>query len=221
MHIYEKNGKQLPSVTTIIHSLGSDDIIKWANSLGFRHLKYEQELDKYAANGTMIHELLRGEVDKSFTPQVEFKDPIQRSEVLGYLTRFRNFIKDFNYETIFTEKTFASDNLGYGGTIDWYCRYYDKFNILNDFKTSKAVRFSHLLQLGGYNNLLKEEGIKLDGAAIILCNKKITSMFPIGIEDLEWYSKAFQILADYYNMTWQAEITPNIELLNALKSTNL
>ena len=58
MHIYEKDGKKLPSVTTIIHSLGNEEIIKWANSLGFRHIKYEQELDKYAQNGTLIHELL-------------------------------------------------------------------------------------------------------------------------------------------------------------------
>ena len=43
--------------------------------------------------------------------------------------------------------------------------------MLNDFKTSKAVRFSHLLQLGGYHNLLKENGIHIDGASIILCNK--------------------------------------------------
>ena len=54
MHIYEKDGKKLPSVTTIIHSLGNEEIIKWANSLGFRHIKYEQELDKYAQNGSLI-----------------------------------------------------------------------------------------------------------------------------------------------------------------------
>ena len=27
MHIYEKDGKKLPSVTTIIHSLGNEEII--------------------------------------------------------------------------------------------------------------------------------------------------------------------------------------------------
>ena len=91
--------------------------------------------------------------------------------------------------------------------------------MLNDFKTSKAVRFSHLLQLGGYRNLLLENGYNINGAAIILCNKKISSLYPIGLVDLEWYSEAFQKLADYYNMTWQHEIKPDMELLNTLKST--
>lgn len=219
MHIYEVNGRQVPSVTTIIHSLGNDEIIKWANSLGFRHLNYDKELEKYAANGTMIHDLLREEVDPNYKSEVVFKDPFQRSEVLGYLTRFRNLIKDYEFETIFTEKTFISDKLGYGGTIDWFALFFNKYYMLNDFKTSKAVRFSHLLQLGGYRNLLLENGYNINGAAIILCNKKISSLYPIGLVDLEWYSEAFQKLADYYNMTWQHEIKPDMELLNTLKST--
>lgn len=219
MHIYEADGKEVPSVTTIIHSLGNDEIIKWANSLGFRHLSYEKELDKYARNGTLIHDLLRGEVDPNYTPDVVYKDAFHRNECLGYLTRFRNMIKDYEFETIFTEKSFASAKLGYGGTIDWYARFFNKYNMLNDFKTSKAVRFSHLLQLGGYYNLLKENGITLDGASIILCNKKVSSMYPIGVSELKWYADAFQLLANYYLKTWKAEMKPNIELLNALKST--
>ena len=219
MHIYEKDGKKLPSVTTIIHSLGNEEIIKWANSLGFRHIKYEQELDKYAQNGTLIHELLRGEVDSNYTPQVEYKDAMHRVEILGYITRFRNMIQNYEYETIFTEKTFISSELGYGGTIDWFANFFHKFNMLNDFKTRKAVRFSHLLQLGGYHNLLKENGIHIDGASIILCNKNISSLYPIGIKDLEWYGNAFQILANYYNMTWQVEMKPDMDLLTTLKST--
>lgn len=219
MHIYELDGKKYPSVTTIIHSLGNDDIIKWANSLGFRHLKYEQELDKYAANGTMIHDLLRQEVDQSYKSNVIFKDEIQRTEVLGYITRFRNFIKDYEYTTVFTEKTFISKKLGYGGTIDWLANFFDKYLLLNDFKTSKAVRFSHLLQLGGYLNLLEENGYRPIGGSIILCNKKVSSMFPIDYNDLKWYAHAFQILAHYYNETWEHEIKPNMELLNTLKST--
>ena len=52
MHIYEKDGKEYPSVTTIIQSLGSEEIVKWANHLGFKHLDYTKELEKTAVNGT-------------------------------------------------------------------------------------------------------------------------------------------------------------------------
>lgn len=219
MHIYECNGKKLPSVTTIIHSLGNDEIIRWANSLGFRHLKYDQELEKYAENGTLIHDLLRGEVDPSYTPEAVYKDEIQRIQALGYLTRFRNFISLYDYETTFTEKAFMSESLGYAGTIDWVAKINHQFLMLNDFKTSKAVRFSHLLQLGGYNNLLVENGIHVDGASIILCNKKICTMYPINKTQLEFFSEAFNALAKYYLMTWEVEMKADTELYNALKST--
>ena len=57
MHIYEKDGKEYPSVTTIIQSLGSEEIVKWANHLGFKHLDYTKELEKTAINGTKVHDL--------------------------------------------------------------------------------------------------------------------------------------------------------------------
>ena len=79
----------------------------------------------------MIHDLLREEVDHNYKSEVVFKDPFQRTEVLGYLTRFRNMIKDYEFETIFTEKTFISDKLGYGGTIDWFALFFNKYYMLN------------------------------------------------------------------------------------------
>lgn len=218
MHIYELNGKQYPSVTTIIHALGNDAITKWANSLGFRHIDYTKELNKYSENGTLIHDLLRGEVDPYYKPEVSFKDEIQRIQALGYLTRFRNFIKDYTYDTIFTEKTLISENLGYGGTLDWLAKFNGRFLMLNDFKTSKAVRFTQLLQLGGYYNLLLEDGYNPDGASIILCNKKICSMFPINKAELEYYSNSFNILAKYYLMTYNKTMTFDDSLIKELKS---
>lgn len=218
MHIYESNGKKLPSVTTIISALGSDYITKWANSLGFRHIKYEEELNKYAERGTMIHDLLRGEIDQSYTPNIVYKDDMERLEVLGYLTKFRSFLSLYDYETIFCEKTLMSESLGYAGTIDWLAKI-NNFLMLNDFKTSKMVKFTHLLQLGGYNNLLKENGIYVDGASIILCNKKVTTMYPINKTQLEFYSEAFDNLAKYYLMTWEVQMQPDTELYNTLKST--
>lgn len=218
MHMYELNGNQYPSVTTIIHALGNDEITKWANSLGFRHINYEKELNKYAENGTMIHDLLREEVDPAYKSSVIFKDDIQRGEALGYLTRFRSFLNEYKYETIFTEKTFISETLGYAGTLDWLCKFNEKYLMLNDFKTSKAVRFTHLLQLGGYYNLLHENGFQLDGASIILCNKKVCSMYPINLAELQYYAEAFSILAKYYIMTYNKAMRADTGLLNDIKA---
>lgn len=218
MHIYEKDGKEYPSVTTIIQSLGNEEIIKWANYLGFKHIDYTKELEKTAINGTKVHELLRGEVDPTYTPQVTYKDEIERIIILGYLTRFRNFIQDYTYETIFTEKTFISEKLGYAGTLDWVAIFNNKFLMLNDFKTSKAVRFKHLLQLGGYYNLLIENNYDPDGASIILVNKKICSMYPINKIDLLYFADAFNILAKFYLMTYKKEPKADTNLLKQLKT---
>lgn len=218
MHIYEKDGKEYPSVTTIIHSLGNDEITKWANRLGFRHIDYEKELEKSSINGTKVHDLLRGEVDSSYTPKVEYKDDLERITLLGYLTRFRNFIQDYTYETIFTEKTFISEKLGYAGTLDWLATFNDKYLVLNDFKTSRAVRFGFLLQLGGYYNLLHENGYDPDCASIILVNKKLCSMYPINKSDLLYFANTFNILAQFYLMTYHKEPIADKELLLKLKT---
>ena len=219
MHIYEKDGKEYPSVTTILHSLGNDEIIKWANHLGFKHLDYEKELEKTSIIGTKVHDLLRGEIDPSYKPEITYKDELERITLLGYVTRFRNFIQDYTYETIFTEKTFISESLGYAGTLDWFAKINQKYIMLNDFKTSKAVRLKHLFQLGGYYNLLHENGYEPDGASIILVNKKLCSMFPISKSELLYFAEAFNILAKFYLMTYQKELNVDINLLNSLKST--
>ena len=218
MHIYEKDGKEYPSVTTIIQSLGSEEIVKWANHLGFKHLDYTKELEKTAVNGTKVHDLLRGEVDPNYTPQVTYKDEIERINILGHITRFRSFIQDYTYETIFTEKTFISEKLGYAGTLDWMAKFNHKFLMLNDFKTSKSVRFKHLLQLGGYYNLLIENNYDPDGASIILVNKKICSMYPINKTELLYFADAFNVLAKYYLMTYKKDTKADIELLKQLKT---
>ena len=218
MHIYEKDGKEYPSVTTIIQSLGSEEIVKWANHLGFKHLDYTKELEKTAINGTKVHDLLRGEVDPTYTPQVTYKDEIERINILGHITRFRSFIQDYTYETIFTEKTFISEKLGYAGTLDWLATFNDKYLVLNDFKTSRAVRFGFLLQLGGYYNLLHENGYDPDCASIILVNKKLCSMYPINKSDLLYFANAFNILAQFYLMTYHKEPIADKELLLKLKT---
>lgn len=217
MHIYEKDGKKYPSVTTIIHSLGSDEIVKWANSLGFRHVKYVDEMTKASDTGTKVHDLLRAEVDPDYKSTVTFADDLERINLLGYITRFRNFIEDYQYETIFTEKSIISETLGYAGTLDWLAKFNGQYLVLNDFKTSKAVRFGHLLQLGGYNNLLTELGYHLNGANIILVNKKLCSMYPISRKELLYYSDAFNKLANYYLMTYEHQMTPDTSLLEELK----
>ena len=54
---YHYNNIPVPRVTEILSkTIHEDYIVKWANYLGFKHLNYQDELDKYANIGTITHE---------------------------------------------------------------------------------------------------------------------------------------------------------------------
>ena len=54
---YNYNNIPVPRVTEILSkTIHEDYIVKWANYLGFKHLNYQDELDKYANIGTITHE---------------------------------------------------------------------------------------------------------------------------------------------------------------------
>lgn len=218
MHIYELDGQKYPSVTTIIHCLGNDSIIKWANHLGFKHQDYTKVMDESSKFGTKVHAALQREVEGNDGTQLEYADFIERTQVMTALGHFRRLMQLYEYETIFTEKTLISPKLGYAGTLDWLTKINFKYLMLMDFKTSKMVRFTMLLQLGGYSNLLKEAGYNLDGAGIILVNPKLSTLYPINNIELQFYAEAFQKLADYYLTIWQKEMKSDPDFGNLLKS---
>lgn len=202
MHIYESNGKKLPSVTTIVHAIGNEAITKWSNWLGFKHIKYEDELNRSANFGTLVHSHLQSIVDPS-AENLEVLEPANSVEKMDLdisLTYFRNLIRLYDFQTVFTEKTVVSEELGYAGTLDWLA-YMNGYLMLNDFKTSKQPRFGMMLQLGGYYNLLKTIGYDPDGASIITVNTNGAKLHPINKRDLLIYSEWFNDLAVFYNKT--------------------
>ena len=58
-------GEFYPSVTTVIHILGSKKISRWANYLGFKHMDFDKELLKAADFGTAAHAFCRQILDPS------------------------------------------------------------------------------------------------------------------------------------------------------------
>lgn len=217
MHIYTKNGIDYPSVTTILNCLGNEAITKWANHLGFMHKDYETVLNESAEFGTKVHSVLQHVVDPRVTINVTYKNNIEMLEIHNIEERFKKFIEAYQYKTIYTEHTIISPTLGYAGTMDWVAEFFMKYKMLLDFKTSKAVRFHQLLQLGGYSNLLKtEEGLDVDGAAIILANKKLCSMYVLNHDMLTRYGEAFNTLAMYYNSAANLEMQPDVSFFPEL-----
>ena len=219
MHIYEcPDGKRVPSVTTILQILGNKEIIYWANRLGFQHIDYETELNRLAINGTLMHTVVQHIVDPSLadTPIV-FKNKFEEEKYLKLGERFSNMIKNYSYNTIFTEKSFTSSKLGYGGTVDWFAEMAG-FNMINDFKSSKQVYMKHLLQLGGYYNLMTENGYHIDGGSIIIVNDRISLLYPINEDSLKHLGMIFNHIYFVYQNVIDRMIPFDDELLIKIKN---
>ena len=218
MHIYEcHDGKLVPSVTTILQILGSKEINKWANRLGFRHIDYETELNRLADNGTKMHSVVQHIVDPTLADiPIEFKDKFEEEYYMKLGEKFSLMIKDYTYSTIFTEKTFVSSKLGYGGTVDWFANM-SGFMMLNDFKSSKRVNMKHLLQLGGYYNLMTENEYTIDGGSIILVNDRVCTLYPINKDSLIHLGEIFNSIYYIYFNIIDKMIPYDDKLLNIIK----
>ena len=198
-HIYEcEDGKKVPSVTTILKILGSESLMRWANRLGFEHKDYFNELNISARRGTLVHQCIQQIVDKNATKvPISFANGFEERFVVASVDNFNRFIKKFPYETIYTEKPISSSKLGYGGTLDWYVKMAD-MKLIGDFKTSKSVYLKHLLQIGGYANILREQGEDPDGGFILTVNDQRAGIRFIDKDQLILLGKVFDHLAKYY-----------------------
>ena len=201
MHIYELDGAQYPSVTTVLSIIKEDSVIKWANSLGFRHRDYEAELKSYADFGTYIHAIM----EKYMMPKSDIviaQNIFWAKKTNDILENVEPVFKELDIgpdKTTFAEECIISPKLGFGGTLDWVGE--SKLGItLMDYKTSNRFKPKHPLQLSAYAYLLEEErGIKIDNALIMLlrddkCRYKVWSY-----SQLMEYKKCFLYCLSLWN----------------------
>lgn len=199
-HIYEKDGEKFPSVTTVLQILGSKKLLKWANYQGFKHIDIDKVLETSSTFGTIAHSIVQSIVDKDNAEVLPPKDALMELDLKKLSKKFYDEINKHTWETVYTEHTLISKELGYAGTLDWLCKY-DEKTTLFDFKTSKMVKTNHILQLGGYKNLLeKEENIKIEQAGIILISANACKIHMFDIEEIIKAGEAFDILHQFYKI---------------------
>lgn len=158
------NGYYIPRVTEIISKMISNDILLyWANSLGFKRLKYKDVLNKAANIGTEAHSA----IEKFFKDKFKTDNNIP---FLGFLEWYNDIeTSGLQIEPIFIEKELIC-NL-FGGTLDALLRIGGRVFIV-DFKTSNHVTYSYFLQLAAYNYILKLLGINVDGVLVLQLDKE-------------------------------------------------
>lgn len=140
----------LKRVTKILDEINNPYIIQWANSLGFRHLLYTQELSKYANLGTKVHN--------------EIEDILHRINCPFYFTNYETpgayafytwldekkkqglKLKVLDIEKSIVGKYFC-------GTLDCIMQIGGETYLI-DFKTSNSISYKYYMQLCAYRYLL-------------------------------------------------------------------
>lgn len=217
MHIYEENGILLPSVTTILHSFIINDgrLLKWSNRLGWQHKSYDEELQKSATFGTALHSLL----EQYMNPNSE-SAPVQINgfDTIRLKNAFSNFVNyskihELNPEnTLYTEMTLKSTDLGFAGTCDWIGSYKNKLTLI-DYKSSSKPNDIMFYQLAAYDKLISTTlGLKLENWMILTVNGKGVKEYPITRDDIDKYYEIFMHFFEIYKL-----ITPYSALEEAYK----
>jgi hypothetical protein len=172
---YNKAGKQLPGVTTVLGVLAKPALVPWANNLGLQGINVREYVDILAMVGKIGHEMIcchnKG---VKFESNGERTDLIDKAEncFLSYLS----WEKQHKVEPILCEAALVSELYGYGGTVDMWCRVDDVPTIL-DYKTGKAIYPEHIYQVAAYRQLIEENGGKPEAVRILQIGRDETEGF--------------------------------------------
>ena len=191
---YDEKGNELPSVTQIIKILNHKGLIQWANYIGFKHISYTNYMEERQLVGSLVHlkieKFLKGE---DYSPS--YLDDSIEKEVNEKFKLFEIWYNETAAKPIWIEK--ALSNNRYGGTLDAVVQIKNGAIGLIDFKTSKTIKPSQLLQLGGYLNLIQERENdmykNINFCSIIAFGNEL-SISSRSREDMELYQKAFEKL---------------------------
>ena len=213
---YEYNKLPVPRVTNIIKACNTNTeaLLKWANSLGYRHKSHIKERSVAATKGTIIHNSIEDFIKTGKLPNYNrllYSDDIVlavQNGVDGFISfwglyRYRNDIDKISMEQTIVTPYF-------GGTYDMLITLKDGRNLLYDFKTSNNITTTHFIQLSAYRYALQTYyNTHIDGVAILKIdkNKPLCNEYFIDLNDtanigfINTCEKTFiGMLYTYYNM---------------------
>lgn len=210
---YLEENNPVPRVTEILSKMiHSDTLMYWANSLGFKGLKYKTVLDNAAKIGTAAH--------LSIEKFLKEKIPsINNIPFLGFMSWYNMITEDMKLpiNILFIEERLTCK--WFGGTLDALMKIGDKVYLI-DFKTSNHVTFKYFLQLAAYRFMLKQKkNINIDGVIVLQLNKLNIGFneylldFSI-IDHLSFINHCeetfLSLVYAYYNIEWSELLYKNI-----------
>lgn len=177
------HGEHVMRVSEVIKILSKEQIAVWANMLGFKGVKYKDELERTANIGSLFHSVIEMYFNKKTIAVTDFEyyhieTDSDKKEALrainSFFLWFRKFIKHHTYDVVFTEKVVVGENLG--GTIDCgIAGWKDPEKVIFvDYKTSSEFYLTQFLQLAAYVMIYEEIYGKntVEGIMVVRANKK-------------------------------------------------
>ena len=223
-----KKGKEvrfLPSVTTILSSIGSKHLEKLEAELGKDKL---QEIGQRAAGrGTVMHRFLEnyficyqrtGNRDTCLL-YTQKKTPLELAshhdeKQIGVGRQlFYNLWNHLNnvHEVVQTEKFLASLEHGYAGTTDMIYINVIGMLIVCDFKSASGIRDQeqidkYLMQVAAYVIAYEEEtGKKIDAGEVLISYSDDVQVATLNSENIEDYKNRFIEATNKYHNQWDVE----------------
>lgn len=175
------DGERVLRVTEVLKILAKDQIVVWANMLGFKGIDYKKELERTANVGSLFHGVVEQYMSKDKLAIVDYEE----YGVYGFQSQLEatNAIKSFfkwydnlsvKYKVVFLEKVVIGKTLG--GTIDCGIQGFKDKNkvIFVDYKTSPNFYMTQFLQLSGYVKIYEEINgpDTVEGVMVVLADKK-------------------------------------------------
>lgn len=194
-----KDGTRVPGATTILKLLDKSFLIKWANKLGKQNIDVEDYVQHSAKSGELIHKIIESHLTKTPLDISEYSDE-ELSVAEQAFNRYLSWEEQHTLEEVEIEKELVSEAYKFGGLLDIYCKLDGEYTVI-DLKTSKSIGSEQLLQVSSYEQLLRENNLKVDKMMIINVGKLADSKLQIeelSTQDSSKYFKMFKALVDVY-----------------------
>lgn len=148
------DGKEYPSVTTVLGSQFKPELEAWKNAVGQEEA--ERVSKRATHNGTIIHEMCEYYLEN------DFEDRAKKYNIINYMgfNPLKEILDERVDNVVATELMLYSDRLESAGTIDLIAEFDGKLSII-DFKTSNDIKYDsqikdYFMQSSAYAYMMNE-----------------------------------------------------------------
>ncbi len=196
------DGTRVPGVTTITGRYkDSGGLIHWAWQQGMDGIDYRRTRDEAADIGSIAHQWIDDYIhgrDRKAFPNATAE---QLEKSLSALNAFLDWATQVSLEVLTTETPLVSEQYRYGGTYDALGKVAGKL-VLLDWKSSNGVYAEYIVQVAAYRQLLREQGVNVDGAQLLRFGKEFGDFhahsYPAEVLDAGW--DAFLLYRQAYDL---------------------